>query len=117
MLRDTRLKGSIAALVCAPPTAFALLSVFVFTMEWYRVGVEANPAVIADYHFGSEAMLNRGGSAYAAPEAYASSCLLGLAAGIPILGLFAVAWWRRSLSLTVSAYAAAIAFLVLRGIQ
>jgi hypothetical protein len=43
--------------------------------EWWWVGHVADPKAIANYHFGSEAMIAHGGDHYRSAEAYAASAL------------------------------------------
>ena len=58
-----------------PGAAFCLLLAFLSLYEWWTIGVLADPAVIAEYHFGSEAMMGEGGAHYASAALYARTAL------------------------------------------
>ena len=44
--------------------------------EWVRIGVIADPKVIAGYYFGGEAMMAHGGWRYASAATYATAALI-----------------------------------------
>ena len=76
--------------------------------EAISVGVIADPRVIADYHFGSEAMVGIGGWRYKSAGCYATS------AGIEAIAAVGIAIWLVRMAQAVSAcnYTAAYACLV-----
>lgn len=57
--------------------------------EWWYVGVVADPDYVAEYHFGTEAMLHHGGSHYASAAIYADAVLreglIAVAAAVGVL--------------------------------
>ena len=70
-----------------------LLVAFCFLLwEWLSIGVLAMPEKIAEYHFGSEAMVGEGGPTYKSATTYAQSALSGaLFPVLPLIILFALA--------------------------
>ena len=98
----------------AVPGLFAVLLLTAISLsEWYAVGVEADPAVIERYHFGSEAMLGHGGEAYRSPEAYARNALTRGLVTIGIASVFIVAMVRKSGLTVIAGYILIVAAIVI----
>jgi hypothetical protein len=72
--------------------------------EWYRVGIEANPQVIARYPFGSEGSA-AGVSAYSSASAYARNALQTWVFAFGLLGIVLFAAQRKSTKLLFVSYA------------
>jgi hypothetical protein len=100
--------SSIVVAVAGTVVAFALLS------EWWRIGVVADPTVVAQYHFGSESMTAHGGFKYKFAALYSWSALF-FGAGFVAVALAAlVAAAKRSTGLLVGS---GVAFAVLLAIN
>jgi hypothetical protein len=69
----------------------AILGLFIVygVQDYWVIGVIKDPAIIEQYHFGSEAMIGNGGDKYRSAEAYALSSL--------VVGLVAIAALATSL--------------------
>ena len=106
LVNDTRLTKWGAVLLCVPGAVLTALLVAIAAREWYLIGVVADPATIAKYHFGSEAMVGAGGEHYRSAAVYARSALLEALLGLPVLAAFLLALYRRSLRLAVFLYLA-----------
>ena len=52
--------------------AVTIVAAAVFAFEWISIGVVAHPGTVNDYHFGSEAMLDKGGWHYRSATTYAT---------------------------------------------
>ena len=70
-------------LALLPGVALGALAALMFH-EWWLVGYLADPETLANYHFGSEAMVGIGGPHYRTAEIYASAALRD--AGLLALG-------------------------------
>jgi hypothetical protein len=80
--------------------------------EWWYVGVVADPDFVAEYHFGSEAMVHHGGRHYASAAIYAETVLReGLIAVGAAVGVL-VGHVRRSIPIVVAFVLLFIAWIV-----
>lgn len=79
-----------------PGLIFAFLMGMGYICEWYIVGIEAKPDVIASYNFGAEVMLENGGWHYSTAGAYGGSMILGGIFMIGAIVLLIRAMVRRS---------------------
>ena len=68
----------------------------IYAHEWYVIGLRADKSTIADYHFGSEAMIGHGGYHYSNPELYASTAATSAAVFLVLTGLLASSIWFRT---------------------
>ncbi len=101
-------------LLCLPGLLVFVLPWFVASFyEWYRIGVVADWEVIADYHFGSEAMIHHGGENYRSREAYARSVFTMMLSSLLVGAWLIFAWLRKSSLLAVLAYATFFVLLLL----
>lgn len=91
-------------LLALPGTLVALLMSYLFLQQWYQVAVIADPVVLRAYHFGTEAMVSHGGWRYHSAATYATSCLLSAILLLGVVGLFIVAWKKRSWRLALGCY-------------
>lgn len=97
----------------AVPGLFVVLLFVAFSLsEWYTIGVEADPATIESYYFGSEPMVGYGGDHYRSAEAYASRSLAGGLAALAVAAVFAFGLIRRSGAAVAVGYAAVAGVLV-----
>ncbi|WP_412062620.1 hypothetical protein [Rubrivirga sp. IMCC45206] len=97
----------------AVPGLFAvLLFAAAFLSEWHAVGVEADPATVEAYHFGSEAMVGHGGDHYRTAEAYASRMLTGGLAALGVAGVLVFGLVRRSGIAVATGYVVVAAVLI-----
>ena len=87
----------------------------VFLFEWFTIGVLAHPETIADYHFGSEAMLDKGGWYYRSASTYATVNLVEGIISIAVVLLFFLPALRRSWLILLAPYTAL--FLLVIGNQ
>ncbi len=91
--------------LAASPGLFLLaLLTFIAWYEWYRIGVVADPDVIAGYYFGSEAMIGHGGKHYASAAMYARSALFSGFFLTPVLAAFLVAEIKGERKYTLASY-------------
>lgn len=67
--------------------AVLLVAALLVGAEAVYIGLLASPDVVAEYHFGSEAMVGHGGSAYRSRQSYLGSGLLWSAglSGVAVL--------------------------------
>jgi len=79
-------------LALALPILPALLIGGMFAAESARIAF-ASPETIAEYHFGSEAMVGHGGWAYRSRAAYVLSCAIW---GVPLVALAGLLIWVLS---------------------
>lgn len=83
--------------------ALASCVVIVGVVEAWSTVIRPDPVRVAEYHFGSEAMIAHGGWQYSSPEVYGWTALL-LVAGVGIpCALGGVALWRKSIGLALLA--------------
>jgi hypothetical protein len=100
-----------AALICAPGTLLIVFFIAVLSHEWYQISIIKNPVVIAEYHFGSEAMIGEGGEKYRNPNSYTNAALLYILLLLPLLLFIIVAWIKRSLAPIILVNIAFIVFV------
>lgn len=87
------------------PGIFLVVSFWsLFFSEWLRVSIIADPATIASYHFGSEAMIGEGGQHYRTAGTYATSALLACVLMVPASIAFIQAGRKRTPIRTLLAY-------------
>lgn len=97
--RVNRVGGSSRRVGAVLLFVLAAVLMAVGVMESWSVVTRPDPARVAEYHFGSEAMIAHGGWQYSNPEVYGWTSLL-LVAGIAVpCALLGVAVWRRSTGL------------------
>lgn len=87
-----------------PGLLFAGLWTLLFFVEWYKIGVIANPATIESYHFGSDPMVGYGGDHYRSAELYARTALIEGICALAMAGVFVLVLVRRSSWLLIAAY-------------
>ena len=98
--------------LAVPGLFVVLLFAAAILNEWYTVGVEADPATIESYYFGSEPMVGYGGDHYRSAEAYARRSLtIGLAA-LAVAAVFAFGLVRRSGVAVAAGYAVVAGVLI-----
>lgn len=88
-----------------PGLLLALASGTVSFRQWYLVGIQADPTVVAEYRFGSEGMLTHGGWHFATAELYAAIALIEGFAALAIVAAFTLAILKRSPRIMIAAYA------------
>jgi hypothetical protein len=91
-------------LLAAPGIALTLLATAVMGYEALSLGVFAGASTVASYQFGSEAMLEAGGWAYASRHAYVVSCVLNAGAACILALALAQGARRRRVSWLVAGY-------------
>jgi len=77
----------------------AAIVVAIGVVESWSIVIRPDPARVAQYHFGSEAMIAHGGWQYSNPEVYGWTFLLLVASIGVACALVGVAMWRRSIGL------------------
>ena len=78
-----------------------LISVL-FLMEWIKIGIIADPAVIESYNFGSESMAENAWY-YESPDTYAISAMIqGFIASIITIFFFVTLYYRTKKWLMIS---------------
>jgi hypothetical protein len=81
--------------------------------EWISIGIIAIPEKIAEYHFGSEAMVGEGGPNYASASAYAQSALhSAIFPMLPLVLLFGMAAVKNNIFYRILAWASLIATVI-----
>jgi hypothetical protein len=106
----TKLKPYISI---SPVILWFLVIAAVGLSELWVISIEANPNIIAGYHFGAEAMISHGGEKYRSAAIYANSSLtLGLCslAGIVFVLITQIKAKKYKI---LKAYCAGISFSVL----
>ena len=98
--------------LAVPGLFVVLLFAAAILNEWYTIGVEADPATIESYYFGSEAMIGHGGDHYRSAQAYASRSLTAGLAALTVAAVFAFGLARRSGAAVAVGYAVAVGVLV-----
>lgn len=78
-------------------------------LEAWPILIARDDSVVAEYHFGSEAMIGNGGWFYANPELYAAWMLALGFTGLAVCTLFRKAFLRRSWA--TAAFGAALPLL------
>ena len=91
--------------IAVPGLFVVLLFAAAILDEWYTVGVQADPAKVEAYHFGSEAMVGHGGDHYRSAEAYASWSLMGGLAALVVATVFVFGLVRRNGAAVAVGYA------------
>ena len=94
-----------------PAVLLVLFGLLVFR-EWWLIGFVADPQVVASYHFGSEAMIQHGGSHYLSAGTYAASSLRLSLVLWALAALFIVAWRLKSRHSLIVAYTALLGLIV-----
>ena len=76
------MRNLLVGLVGAPGCGLACALSLLLVSEWYSVGFFPDSKLVADYHFGSPAMLDNGGWIYESARVYSNYCLIaGLSFG------------------------------------
>ena len=97
----------------AVPGLLVVLLFAAFSLgEWYTIGVEADPATIESYYFGSEPMVGYGGDHYRSAEAYASRSLTAGLAALVVAAVFVFGLVRRSGAAVAIGYVVVVGVLV-----
>ena len=99
----------------APGLAVVSLFAVICLSEWFSIGVLAHPETIADYHFGSEAMMYHGGWEYRTAGTYATVNLVEGVVAVSIAALFLLPVLRRSWSWLLLPYSALVSLLLVHG--
>lgn len=77
---------------------YALLLFGFLLWEWLSIGIIAMPEKIAEYHFGSEAMVGEGGATYESTSAYAQAAFHStIFPMLPLVILFGMATIKNNL--------------------
>lgn len=87
----------------------SITSLLGYLWEWFNIGVLRDSSKITEYGFGSESMLEKGGSHYASAELYSHTMLVSALAGIPGIVAFCLAFNKKTAIVTTAAYAVWIA--------
>jgi hypothetical protein len=92
---------------------YILITLTFLLWEWLAIGYFAIPSVVANYHFGSAAMLGEGGPTYASAAIYAQASLeAAVFPMMPLAFLFAVAIVKNNFFYQTIAWASLIATLL-----
>ena len=81
------------------------VSLLIFLWEWFSICVMRDSSKIAEYGFGSDSMMEKGGTHYASAELYSHTMLVGALAGIPGIVAFCLAVNKKTAAATIAAYA------------
>ena len=99
--------------VLVPGFIFVALLFVVTFSEWVTIGLLKDPAVIAQYPFGSEEAMSDGGWYYKNAELYARQMLIDWVIFLLVLGVFGWAGLRRSGQRIATAYALLVLTILL----
>jgi hypothetical protein len=104
--------GSLRRVAALSPLALAAIYGAISLWEWWSIGVVADPATIAGYHFGSESMVAHGGAKYSSAAAYARSSLVNSAGAGALAACLGIAYISKALWLKGVLWVAGLALLV-----